>query len=412
MPALVARRSRSLIVETLSYARVTFVMGARQVGKSTLVRLIAEEDHPAELLSLDNQATRRAALNDPTAFVATRKGSIAIDEVQRAPDLLLAIKEAVDLDPSPGRFLLTGSANILTAPKVYDALTGRINIERLWPLAQVEIEHGRGNLVDRLFSGDVPEVIAAPIGREAWVERAALGGFPELRTRPSGRARRAWFDDYVTTVLERDLRDLSSAYTLDEVPRLLRVLAAQAANIFNAEATAKRLGLHPSTVRSHTDLLETVFLIKRIPAWRPGIGTREIQKPKIYVVDTGLLADLLGADEQRIADDDQVTGKVFENFVGMELIKLLDWARTRAKLYHYRRDRAELDIVIENRAGELVALEVKASASIAERDHRQLAALRDARGIAFRAGVLLYAGARTLPLGDRLWAVPVSALWT
>lgn len=411
MPYLITRHILPLVVETLSYARVTFLMGARQVGKSTLVREIAAEHHPAEVLNLDDQATREAASADPTGFVAGLAGPVAIDEVQRVPDLLLAIKEAVDRDPTAGRFLLTGSANILTAPRIYDALSGRINIERLWPLSQAEIESARTNLVDALFAGEPPRITDAPIGRGAWVPRAAVGGYPEVSTRPPGRGRQAWFEDYVTTVIQRDLRDLTGAYRIGEMPRLLRALAAQAANLFVAEATGSRLGLDRKTVQSYTGLLETVFLVQRIPAWRPGIGTREVQKPKLYLVDTGLLADLLGADERRIAQDPQITGRMLENFVGMELVKHLAVAKTRGTLHHYRRDVHEVDIVIENRAGEIVAAEVKASASITAADHRELARLRDARGSSFRAGALFYAGERTLPLGDRLWALPIGALW-
>jgi uncharacterized protein len=411
MAYVIARHSLPLVVETLSYSRVTLVMGARQVGKSTLVRKIAAEHHPAQSFNLDDQATRQAARSDPTGFVAGVSGPVAIDEVQRAPDLLLAIKEAVDLDPTPGRFLLTGSANILTAPKIYDALSGRINIERLWPLAQSEIEGSTTNLVDALFAGAPPQIASAPVGPGAWVRRAVLGGYPEVPLRPAGRGRESWFTDYVTTVLERDLRNLSSAYKLDEVPRLLRVLAAQAANIFVAERTGQKLALNKRTVQAYTELLETVFLIHRVPAWRPGLGARELQKPKVYFVDTGLLADQLGANEDRVANDQQIVGKMLENFVGVELLKQLTWAKARAQLYHYRRDVHEVDVVIEDRSGKIVAGEVKAAASIDKSDYRELASLREARGDSFRAGVLFYTGAQSLPLGDRLWALPISALW-
>jgi predicted AAA+ superfamily ATPase len=211
--------------------------------------------------------------------------------------------------------------------------------------------------------------------------------------------------------LERDLRNLSAAYKLDEIPRLLRTLAAQAANIYVAESTGNKLGLNKKTIQSYTELLETVFLIQRIPAWRPGIGAREVQKPKLYFVDTGLLADQLGANEDRVANDNQIVGKVLENFVGVELLKHLTWAKTRAQLFHYRRDVHEVDMVIEDRAGNIVAAEVKAAASFDTADYRELARLRDARTETFRAGVLFYAGAQTLPLGDRLWALPISSLW-
>jgi len=302
-------------------------MGARQVGKSTLTTAVAQHDHPARILTLDDQATRAAALADPTGFVGGLDSAVVIDEVQRAPDLLLAIKETVDRDPRPGRFLLTGSANVLTNRRVKDALTGRMEIVLLWPLSQAEIHATTTNFVDALYAADPPQISDAPIGRAAFVELAAGGGYPEARRR-QGRRRERWFGDYLNTTLDRDLRDVSDALKLDAVPRLLRLLATQAAGLLNYKAVADRLQLHPDTVKSYTQLLETVFLVRRLPAWRPGLGAREVHTPKLYLVDSGLLAHLLGAGSDRIAHDDQITGKVLENFVAMEIVKHADWSQT------------------------------------------------------------------------------------
>lgn len=387
------------------------VLGARQVGKSTLTRAIATEDYPAQILTLDDKTTRNAALRDPTAFVAGLDGPALIDEVQRAPDLLFAIKGAVDRNQRPGQFLLTGSANILTAPKVYEALTGRMEIVQLWPLSQAEIEEANSNFVDALFSGRPPQIDHAPIGREAFVERVAQGGFAEARLRP-GRRRDRWFESYLKTTFERDLRDIADVAKLAEMPRLLRLLATQAANIFNSRNIARSLTITHPTVQTYAKLLETIFLVKRIPAWRPGLGGRESHAPKVCVVDSGLLAHLLGANEERIASDDQVTGKVLENFVAMEIVKHADWAETDTRLYHYRQDRDEVDLVLETRAGAIAVVEVKASATIEERDYRAMAKLRDRRRPdRFTAGVVIYTGGQTIPLSDRIWAVPVSGLW-
>ena len=407
---LIARAVQPLVAEALADTRVVFVMGARQVGKSTLVSRVAAKDHPARLLTLDDQVTRDAALADPAGFVAGLDRPVVLDEVQRAPDLLLAIKETVDRDTRPGQFLLTGSANVLSNHRVKDALTGRMEIITLWPLAQSEIHSTRGNLIDSLLAAHPPQIDDALVGRGAFVDVVAAGGYPEARTR-SGRRRDRWFRDYLDTTLDRDLRDISDAFKLNEMPRLLRLLASQAAGLLNYKTVADRLQLHPDTVKSYVQLLETVFLVHRLPAWRPGLGSREGQTPKINIVDSGLLANLLGADTERIRTDAQVTGKVLENFVVMEIVKLAQWAETDVRPYHYRDGRDEIDIVLETRAGDLVAIEVKASATLDAASRRVLTKLRDATGDRFRAGVVLYTGRQTVPLGDRLWAVPISGLW-
>jgi predicted AAA+ superfamily ATPase len=409
-PALIARHARRLVVEALQDTRVVFVMGARQVGKSTLTTVVAEHDHPARILTLDDRGTRAAALADPTGFVAGLDSAVVIDEVQRAPDLLLAIKEAVDGDPRPGRFLLAGSANVLSNRKVRGALTGRMKIVRLWPLSQAEIQGTANNFVDALYATAPPQISDAPVGRAAFADVVAAGGYPEARSR-QGRRRDRWFRDYLDTTLDRDLRDVSDALKLDAMPRLLRLLAAQAAGLLNYNAVAGRLQMHPDTIKSYTQLLETVFLVQRLPAWRPGLGAREVHSPKLHLVDAGLLAHLLAADTARIADDDQVTGRVVENFVAMEVIKHADWAQTDARVHHYRDGRDEIDIVLESRSGDIAAIEVKAGASLDARDWHVLAKLRDRSPERFRAGVVVHTGRQTLPLADRLWAVPISGLW-
>ncbi len=164
-------------------------------------------------------------------------------------------------------------------------------------------------------------------------------------------------------------------------------------------------------MREYVGLMQTVFLVRLLPAWRPGLSARETHAPKAYLVDSGLLAHLLGADEHRIARDDQVTGKVLENFVVTELLKHADWAETNTRAYHYRQRAGEIDLVLENRTGEIVAVEVKAASSVSRADLRPMEKLRAATGARFQAGVVLCAGPRTTPLGDRLWAMPISGLW-
>lgn len=411
MVQLFPRHNRSLIVQALADTRVVFLTGARQVGKSTLAGEIAAEDHPATVINLDDSAPREAALADPAGFVAGLPTPVMLDEVQRGgPDLLLAIKADVDRDKTPGRFLLTGSANVLASRKIKDALTGRTDVVSLWPLAQSEIEGSTSNFVDRLFAGKPPQIQNAPSGREAFFDRIVEGGYPEARKRAPARRNR-WFANYLDTTLDRDLRDVSDAYKLDQMPRLLRLLASRAANLLVYREVSRRLDIEHRTVKAYVQLLETVFLVKTLPAWRPSIGSRESATPKIYIVDSGLLLHLLGANRQRLAEDDQVTGKALESFVVMEVIKHLEWAETDARLHHFREQDNEIDLVAEDRSGSLVCIEVKSAASVGARDWRQLEKIRDARDDRFVAGVLLYTGEQTVPLGDRLWAVPVSGLW-
>jgi hypothetical protein len=412
MSELIPRQSRKLLLEALGDTRVVLLQGARQVGKSTLAEEIVGTDHPAGSINLDAQAAREAARSDPEGFIAGLERPVLIDEVQRGgPDLLLAVKSVVDKDNTPGQFFLTGSANVLANRKVLDALTGRVESVTLWPLAQSEIEGSASNFVDMLFSGTPPQVEGAPVGREALVGRLAAGGYPEAILRNEARRTR-WFDSYLESTLERDLIDISDAHKLKEMPRLLRLLASQAANIVAPANISNSIALDRGTVEAYIGLLETVFLVRRLRAWTPGIGNRELRHPKVYVVDTGLLLHLSGADEQRLADDDQITGKALENFVAMEIVRHAEWSAKAPKPFHYRQGRDEIDVVLEDRTGSVAAIEVKASASIRARDWRALERLRDTKGKSFRCGVLLYTGEATVPLSDRIFAVPISGLWT
>jgi uncharacterized protein len=407
---LIDRQARPLVVEALGYSRVVFVLGARQVGKSTLAKQVVTSDHPAAVVTLDDQATREAASVDPHGFIAGLRGPVLIDEVQLVPDLLYAIKQAVDEDPTPGRFLLTGSANVLTAPRISESLAGRVRRIELWPLAQSEIQGGTGNFVDRLFAGDPPQVRGAPVGREAFTELVVRGGYPAIRGLGE-RQRRAWYRDYVQSIVERDLRDIASAQKLSEMPKLLRLLATNSAKLLDYRKLASDLQISDKTVSAYVELLRTVFLVHVVPAWRPGLRSRELHAPKLYLADAGLLTQQLGVDEKRLAADNQVTGYALETFCGTEILKHQSWAREDSTLHHYRAHNDEIDIVLETQSGDLAAVEVKARASIRERDWRVMRALRDNRTDRFKAGVILYAGRHTIPLSDRIWAVPISGLW-
>lgn len=409
---LFARGARQTLAEALGDTRVVLLQGARQVGKSTLARVIATDHGLAETIDFDQRAVRDAAQRDPAGFVAGLQRPVLIDEVQRGgPELMLAIKSLVDRDLSPGQFLLTGSINLLRSPRTLDALTGRVDVVTLWPLAQAEIEGIPMSFVDALFEAEPPRISEAPVGREALRGRISEGGYPEARLR-SSRSRSRWFDSYLRTTLERDLESVADAYRLHEAPRLLRLLATQTANLFVPASLGGKLGLDHRTVERYVGLLEATFLVKRIPAWRPGLGQREIQHPKAYVVDSGLLLHLLGAGQDRLLRDDQVTGIALESFVAMEVARQAECASDEVRIYHYRRGREEIDLVLENRAGEIAAIEVKARATLDARDWRTMEKLREAYGRRFRGGFVIHTGEATVPLGDRLFAVPLSGLWS
>lgn len=408
---MIERHLRSLVLEALGDTRVVVVVGARQVGKSTLVQQIATTDRPATVLTLDDQATRGAALEDPTGFVAGLRPPVVIDEVQRAPDLLLAIKVRVDRDPAPGQFLLTGSANILTAPRIADALTGRAEYLCLAPFSQGELAGKREGFIAGLFAGRWPQLASDDVGRAAYARRLAAGGYPAAYGRSPARRER-FFSSYLDSIIDRDLATIAEVQDSANVRRLLTALAATSGSLTSYDGLGHDLGVSANTVRAHAALLQTLFLAQRVPAWSSNLLSRVVKAPKTYIADCGLLCHLLGAGEQRIADDGTVAGIVFETFVVTELARQIAWQEDPPSQYHYRdRDGREVDVVLERRDGSVVGIEVKSAASVSTSDFRGLRLLRDKLGERFKAGVLLYTGPSTVPFGDRLAAVPLAGLW-
>lgn len=408
---MIERSLRPLLLEALDDTRVVVVLGARQVGKSTLVQQIATSDRPAQLLTLDDQATRQAAIDDPTGFVAGLAPPVVIDEVQRAPELLPAIKMRVDQHQDPGQFLLTGSANVLTAPRIADALTGRAEYLRLTPFSQGELIGAPETFVAALFQGRWPQITSNDVGRAAFADRIVTGGYPAVLRRSAARRER-FFSSYIDTIIERDLTTIAQVQDSANVRSLLSALASTSSSLLNVDGLARDLALASNTVRTHAALLQTLFLIQRAPAWSSNLLSRVVKAPKTYVADTGLLCHLIAADEQRLAEDSTVAGLVFETFVATEIARQIAWQGNAPRQYHYRdRDGREVDIILERRDGAVVAIEVKSAASASSSDFRGLRHLRDRLGDRFKAGVLLYTGPSTVPFGDRLAAVPLGGLW-
>ena len=408
----VDRHIRPTVVEALTEARAVCLLGARQSGKSTLARAIATDEHPAEYLTLDEEATRRAAREDPTGLIASVKGAAVIDEIQRAPDLMLAIKERLDTDDRRGQFLLAGSANILTLPTIADALPGRVDYVRLWPFSQGELAGRRESFVDRLLAGEAPHVEDAEVGRGAYAAKIVAGGFPDVQGR-SPRGRERFFNSYVSTILSRDLGDVASVRDTASIERLLGIVAARSAGLLSSRGIAGELGVDHKTVMAQTRILEDLFLVWRLQPWHVNLGSRQVKTPKIYMTDTGLLTHLTNVNAERLTRDGNLAGSIFETFAAMELARQCDWAESPASLFHYRdKQQREVDVVIELRSGEVAGVEIKTAADARPEDFAGLRYLREKLGAQFKAGVVLYTGKRTLSFGDRLSAVPLRGLWS
>ena len=407
---LVDRHARGLVAEALADTRVVLVNGARQAGKSTLTRLATARMPGTVVRLLDDLATLRAATDDPASFVE-HDALLVIDEIQLAPDLLLPIKVAVDLDPTPGRFLLTGSSRILALRTLPDALPGRMEIIELWPFSQGEIAGMPDRFVDALFAHGPRIQHSSELRRRDYLERIVVGGFPEA-VRRTPRRRTAFFDSYLNTLIERDVLELASIERHGELLTLLGLLAGRAGGLLVPSTLANQSGIPRSTLVRYLELLTSVFLIKRIPAWSASHTHRAIGHPKLAFVDSGVACHLLGQDAHRLGEPDGAAGAMLENFVVMELARQLTWSQERGRLYHYRtKDKLEVDAVIETPDGRVAGVEVKAGATVRTEDLAGLRNLARHAGARFVAGVVLYTGQQTLPYGEKIRAVPLDAVW-
>ncbi|MBA3574795.1 MAG: ATP-binding protein [Pseudonocardiales bacterium] len=401
------RQLRARIERALLDRPAVFVAGPRQAGKSTLVRLIRDDGY----VTLDRATTRAGAAADPDGFVAGLPMAAALDEVQRVPDLLLAVKAAIDERREAGRFLLTGSANVLMLPTIADALPGRMEIVELWPLSQSEIDDQPGDFIDALFGSEALTPPGTRSSRGEILDRVLRGGFPEVVQRPSDR-RGDWFESYLTAVVEREVRDLSPVGHVAELVAMIRLIAARSGSSFNLADVARGARLSHSTARRYLGLLRAVFLAVEIPAWTTSLTTRIVRSPKMFLSDSGLTAHLLGIDRERLTTEPHLVGPLLEGFVAMELRKQIGWSRVRPSLAHFRTRRGEeVDLVLEARDGTVVGVEVKAAATVRSGDFTGLRALEAVAGDRFRRGVVLHTGDEHVAFGPTLAAVPVESLW-
>lgn len=403
-PRYVERRIREALTDT----RVVLLCGPRQSGKTTLARQIACGNF--RFATLDDPTFLDAAQADPVGFVRDLDKAV-IDEVQRAPRLMLALKMAVDADPRPGRFLLTGSADLLTIPRVADSLAGRMALVRLLPLAQSELRSSSTTFLDKAFAGAPPSA-PDPLFGNKLVETILAGGYPEALTR-SGRRRRNWHLDYIDAIVQRDIRDIARIGQLSVMPRLLRALAEHAGQLINYSGFGGQLGMNHVTTQKYISVLENLYLLRVVQPWHSNRLKRLIKSPKLQFLDSGLLATLRGLTPEAVLRNRAPLGAVVETFVLSELIKIASWAEERYRFSYFRdKDGNEVDIVIEDEQGRVIGIEAKASATVSRSDFSGLRRLAAASGDQFVMGLILCGHEQTIPFGDQFATAPIASLWS
>ena len=404
------RHAEAQVRVALADTRIVAIVGPRQSGKTTLARRIAR-DHGRPFVTLDDEQHRRFAEDDPIGFTRSNPTAV-IDEIQRVPRLILAIKQMVDENPQPGRYLITGSVDLFRGSLSPDSLAGRIETIELLPFSQAEIAGaGLPGFLDRAFAGDFPK-LAKTGPTSGLTERVLAGGFPEALSREVPARRRNWLLSYARSLARRDVSDIAAIGKLDEMARLMDHAAASAGQLLNMSGLGSRLGVDGKTVDRWLNLFEHMFLVRRVRAWHRNDLKRLVRTPKLQFLDSGLLAALRRVDAATIDRDRRQVGALLECFVHSELVKAAALSEEPTAVSHYRdKDRAEVDLVLERSPGEVVGVEVKAGATVRPGDFKGLARLKEAAGQRFSCGIVLHDGERVQKASPRLFAMPISVLW-
>ena len=405
------RHLAPLLADSLSDTPVVVINGARQSGKSTLAQSLSFDGAaPRRYLTLDDAVVLNAAKSDPAGFIAGLQEPVTLDEVQRAPELFLPIKAAVDRNRQPGRFLLTGSADVMLLPGMADSLAGRMAVLSLWPLSSAELaDQAERNRAEALFAADWTGAQGHAIDKSGLMAQWLGGGYPDALARSNTARRAAWFDAYVQAILQRDLRDLANIEQLTEMPNLLHLLATRSATLLNFAELSRTAGITQTSLKRYFALLEMLFLVVRLPSWQRNASKRWVKAPKVFLPDSGLLCHLMAASEERLLSQPNLQGAVVETWVMSELLKHVAFATTGLTLWHYRtQTNIEVDFILENRQGQLCGIEVKASTTVDSKDFKGLRHLQETEPELFCQGIVFYAGREVVPFGDKLWAVPLS----
>ena len=388
---------------------VVCLLGPRQVGKSTLVQQLKPKQ---AYISFDDQNLLDAARNDPIGFVQGLPEPVILAEVQRVPELMPAIKSVVDNKRTPGRFLLTGSANLLLLPRVQESLAGRVEVVLLNPLSEMEKRGGKNSLLESLLAGAIKTKISARQDIvQGIAEAICSGGYPEPNARAASRARQ-WYRQYLNAIIQRDVKDIAAIRDENDLLRLMELLAYRTANLLNISNLSSDLGRDRETTEKYISILERLFLIRRLPAWHRSNAKRLIKTPKVHVIDSGLAAMLNRLKIEDWQSQSRDFGALLESFVVQQLISQAGWVDSDLTFFHYRdKEKVEVDLVIEQ-GRKVWAVEVKRAASVHKKDGAGLAKIAAQAGKNFEGGILLYSGAHCLPLKvDKCIAVPMDRLW-
>lgn len=412
--AMFRRNLTGQLTEALADTPAVLVNGARQTGKSTLVQSKEVAEDGRHYITFDNPGLLAAARSDPNGFVAGLPLPVTLDEVQHVPELFPVIKAAIDRRRQPGQFLLTGSANVMLLPKISESPAGRMEVLTLWPFSQGEMKNRQESFIDALFSLKTVNW-SGKFQKLEWgtlLELIVAGGYPPAVTRHNPSRRDAWFQSYIMTMLQRDIRDLANIADSTAIPRLLSVVATRAGGLLNFADLSRTMALPQTTLKRYFALLEGAFLVQLLRPWARNLGKRMIQTPKVYLNDSGLLTYSLGATVNRLKAEGTLAGAVLENFIMMELRKQCAWSTARPEMFFWRTTSGvEVDFVLEDRAGKVVGVEVKASATLGSQDTRGLRELADAVGKNWLRGIVLYAGKEVVPFASNLHGIPMTSLW-
>ena len=406
---LYPRYIKSLLQEALKDSPAVLIHGPRQCGKTTLAQIVGEPKK-YKYISFDDNVIAESAKADPIGFVKNLPKKVILDEVQRTPHLFSALKKEIDSHRIPGRFILTGSANILRLPKLSDSLAGRMQILRLHPLSQGELNQHKSKFLDVLFKGRFKtRKISSPFNQ--LIDQIVIGGYPEVFTRPPGRRRTNWYRSYIETVIQRDIMDLSKVRSIDILPRLLALSATQTSQLVNFTSLASSFQVSRTTICDYIALLEQMFFLEKLPPWYSSRLRRFIKTPKLHLCDTGLACALLGVSASSLKKDRLLSGQLLETFVFQELRRQASYHNQHHAFFHYRDKKGhEVDIVIE-RDHKVAGVEVKSSATVNSSDFKGLRKLKTTVGKHFACGVILYNGDTSIGFGDGFYAIPLSTLW-
>lgn len=394
--------------DALSDTPVILIHGARQTGKSTLIKEAINSFHQAVYVTLDDFTVLSAVKENPNGFLSSFEGNIVLDEVQKAPELFPAIKKIVDEKRKPGQFILSGSSNVLFLPALSESLAGRMEILNLYPFSQNEISENDFDLLDAIF---LKHFKAVDLNKKEFnnYEKFLSGGFPEVQTRISGERKDAWFRSYITTILQKDIRELANIEKINDMPKLLQLFATRAGTLTNYAELSRSSGLPQTTLKRYIYLLEATFLIINIPAWSANLSKRLIKTPKLFLTDTGLLSHLVSFTKDKILSDSGLWGRIIENFVLMELMKQITWSNFNINIYHFRTTSGqEVDFILERNNGDIVAVEVKSSAKVEAADFKHIKVVEEEIGNKFLRGIVFYTGNQIVPFAKNLFAVPIS----